>query len=301
TATSAAPLPVDADTETLRAQLDKLLDAYVQNHYSDGVSAVYVLDDPAYPPAPESEPEPARVAAEEEEGEKKDGAEEHGIGETGSVAADVEGSAEAVADAAAETAEQAEEALPKDEGEVAQGGAGEAAAEAAEGEDAKMEAATPAAEVEEEEKVEDPPAPVEKKEPKARPSRLFGLYFVGNKYNPSNYWTGRWRATYDFDYEKGTLEGTAQIQVHYYEQGNVQLSTTLRSSTPLSSQPPAEAVIAAVKSSEASFQRQLSSTYASLSDEGFRGLRRALPKTKAKINWEAVGGMRLGKQIGGGQ
>lgn len=79
------------------------------------------------------------------------------------------------------------------------------------------------------------------------PSRLFALYLVGNKYNPTNYWcasllsrpllwtleggetdggggrtarrTGRWRSTYTLDWAKGTLEGTAQVNIHYYEQG----------------------------------------------------------------------------------
>ncbi|GAA5874709.1 hypothetical protein JCM8547_005191, partial [Rhodosporidiobolus lusitaniae] len=85
--------------------------------------------------------------------------------------------------------------------------------------------------------------------------------------------------------------------------GNVQLSTTLSTSFPLPPSPSlsAEAVIAALKSSEQSFQRQLSSTYAEMSEESFKGLRRALPKTKSKIEWGAVagGGMRIGKAIGG--
>ncbi|GAA6013413.1 hypothetical protein JCM10207_008835 [Rhodosporidiobolus poonsookiae] len=306
-ASSPAPLPVDADTETLRSSIDTLLSSYVTNHYSECASAVYALEDPAYPPSPSLAPEPETEV---------EPAAEHGAGETGSLAQDVEGGEEQVADSAAETAEAAEEALPSDEGETAQGSAGEVETgeekeeEEEEGEDDKMDVGTPAAPAEGEEVAEQkeeaalaPAAAVEepkpKPEPKARPSRLFGLYFVGNKYNPSNYWTGRWRATYDLDYEKGTLAGKAQIQVHYYEQGNVQLATTLHSSTSLSRQPSAEEIVAAVKSSEASFQRSLSDTYAALSDEGFRELRRALPKTKSKINWEAATGMRVGKIIGG--
>ncbi|GAA5830069.1 hypothetical protein JCM11251_006863 [Rhodosporidiobolus azoricus] len=308
TASSPSPLPVDPETEPLRSSFEKLLDAYVSNHYSDGVAAVYALEDPAYPPEPEpeveAEAESASVPPVATEEAKEDKVEE-GTGETGAIAEDVEGSKEDVADAAAETAEQAAEALPIDEGEKVQGEAPEVA------EEDKMDIGTPTPaeeagerigkDAQEEEEVAAPAPVKEKPQPKPRPSRLFGLYFVGNKYNPSNYWTGRWRATYTLDYEKGTLEGKAQIQVHYYEQGNVQLTTTLTSSTPLSPSPSPESVLSALKSSESSFQRQLSSTYEDLADEGFRGLRRALPKTKSKINWEAVGGMRVGKVIGGGQ
>lgn len=82
--------------------------------------------------------------------------------------------------------------------------------------------------------------------------------------------------------------------------GNVQLSTTLKSSTPLAASPPAEAVITALKASESSLQRQLGETYAALSDTSFRGLRRALPKTRSKVDWDKAASYRLGQQLGGG-
>ncbi|GAA5897831.1 hypothetical protein JCM6882_005090 [Rhodosporidiobolus microsporus] len=298
---SPEPLPVDGETETLRAALEKLLDAYVSNHYNDGAAAVYALEDPSYPPQPEPEPESEPSSTPLDTGDKV----EPGTGETGALAENVQGGQEEVAESAAETADEAAEALPSDEGERVQANVPEdGGADAAE--EDKMDVGTPAPLAQEDgEQSDDVDAPPQagvappRPEPKPRPSRLFGLYFVGNKYNPTNYWTGRWRSTYNLDYEKGSLEGTARIQVHYYEQGNVQLSTTLTSTTPLSPQPSAEAVLAALKASETSFQRQLSATYENLADEGFRSLRRALPKTKSKINWDAVGGMRIGKAVGG--
>jgi capping protein alpha len=72
-------------------------------------------------------------------------------------------------------------------------------------------------------------------------SRLFSLYLVGNKYNPSNFWSvfhlislvlneyelitevcdrsGRWRSHYAVDYETGVVKGEIQIRVHYWENG----------------------------------------------------------------------------------
>ncbi|GAA6013399.1 hypothetical protein JCM10207_008830 [Rhodosporidiobolus poonsookiae] len=176
------PLPVDASAKAVRASIDTLLSACLSDHYSDCASAVDALDNPAYPPSPAPEP-----------------AAEHGLGETGSLAQDVEGREAQVADDAAETAEAAEEALPKDEGDTAQGSAGDGAPAEEEGErEDKTDVGTPdasaeaePAEKEEENEAAAPAAPVEepepKPEPKARPSRLFGLYFVGNKYNPSNH------------------------------------------------------------------------------------------------------------------
>ncbi|BGP51876.1 F-actin-capping protein subunit alpha [Rhodotorula kratochvilovae] len=296
-ATASDPFPLsptpDPETASLRSALDGLLHKYTANHYASGVSAVFALPDPAYP-APAAEEEEKGASAEEEE----------------------------VADVAAATADAATEALPTDSVESANGE--EAATPAAavegeaagEGEDTEMEVATQAAEpaageeapkeaTDEQEAApaqEEGEKPVEEAAPKqARPSRLFALYLVGNKYNPSNYWTGRWRSTYQLDHVKGTLEGTAQINIHYYEQGNVQLSTTLKTSTSLSPSPSAEAVVAAVKASESSFQRQLGETYATLSDASFKGLRRALPKTRSKIDWDKAGSYKLGQQIGGAQ
>ncbi|BGP35589.1 F-actin-capping protein subunit alpha [Rhodotorula toruloides] len=300
--------PFDEETSTLRTSVDKLLSSYVSNHYASGVAAVYTLPDPAYPP-----PEPAPAAPPSTE---ETTTEPEGTGETGSIAQDVEGGKEEVADVAADTAAEVEKALPG-EGVETVGGEGTAptgtsveeaeAAEKAEstvevGEEDKMDVGTPAAATAAAEEEEAPSAAeaAVPEPPQPRPSRLFGLYFVGNKYNPNNYWTGRWRSTYQLDYAKGTLEGTAQINIHYYEQGNVQLSTTLKSSATLSPSPSPESVVASIKATESSFQRQLGETYNDLSDASFRGLRRALPKTRSKLDWDKATGMRLGQQIGGG-
>ncbi|GAA6005801.1 Cap1p [Rhodotorula paludigena] len=316
TASASSPLPLspspDSETESLRSALESVLAQHVANHYHQGVSAVFALADPAYPEEEEGE-EPAPIA---EEGQKE---KVEGQDAIGSIAEDVEGTVEESAEVAAETAEAESEAMPAEGVEDAQV-EGEQGAEAApageeetkEGDEAaekadvdaagddKMDEGTPAPAAAQDVAAPAPAPAAEPEKPKvARPSRLFGLYLVGNKYNPSNYWTGRWRATYTLDHAKGTLEGTAQINIHYYEQGNVQLTTTLKSSTTLSPSPPAEAVIAALKASESSFQRRLGEAYGELSDTSFRGLRRALPKTRSKVDWDKVGGYKLGQQLGG--
>lgn len=111
--------------------------------------------------------------------------------------------------------------------------------------------------------------------------------------------TGRWRANYVLDLAKGTLEGSAQVNIHYYEQGNVQLSTSFTASSPLPSTYSPAAVITLIKKSEASFHAQLSDAYASLADDTFKSLRRALPKTRSKLDWAKIAGYRLGSELGG--
>lgn len=139
------------------------------------------------------------------------------------LAEDVTGPADAVAETAAETANVAGEALVGDSVESANGeptamegqssaaaeekeeprteGEGDAPEKAAaateEGQEAtdtedKMDVehaqAEPAAGTEGQEAAEPQEAAVAAPEP--RPSKQFGLYFVGSKYNPNNYWCG---------------------------------------------------------------------------------------------------------------
>ncbi|GAA6059886.1 hypothetical protein JCM10212_005269 [Sporobolomyces blumeae] len=299
----------DADTTSILSSLDPVLRKHVENHYSDGVSAIYPLPDERYPDPVVAEDD-APVDGQESSGTGAGDAEAGGVGQVGDLAKDLPEQQQESANVAAETADAAEEALKE--------GAPEHEGQSAADETVPMDVASPAetgqqagtedtAQVEADAPPENGPAAVatepdtvpEAKERPPRASRMFGLCFVGNKYNPSNYWTGRWRSLYTLDHETGTLDGTAQINIHYYEQGNVQLSTNLSSHAVLSPSPSPEAVVAAIKSSEQTFSTSLSSTYASMSDETFRSLRRALPKTRSKIDWNKAAGYRLGQELGG--
>jgi len=65
--------------------------------------------------------------------------------------------------------------------------------------------------------------------------------------------------------------------------------------------PSATTVVAAVKAAEEAAQKQLDSANRSLSDETFRSLRRALPKTRTKMSWDQLSAYRLGSEMGGGK
>ncbi|GAA5970275.1 hypothetical protein JCM8115_003140 [Rhodotorula mucilaginosa] len=328
--------PFSVETESARSTLDKLLSTHVSNHYTSGVAAVYVLPDPAFPPESESEPEPEPAApavavdvveeALATDVEGTDAAVAETAAETAQVVTEVLDQ-ETVETARADEAEaaQTEEAPAAANASTTEGEDGFASAAGVEApqqtgaetmagqDDDKMDLASPAppvsstatdetapvAEEEEEQKVgEDEKTAAPAKPP--RPSNQFGLYFVGHKYSPNNYWTGRWRSTYSLDQATGVLEGTAQVNIHYYEQGNVQLSTTFKSTSHLGATPTPEAVIASIKSSESAFQCQLGETYSELADASFRGLRRALPKTRSKLDWDRAVGYKLGRELGGG-
>ena len=52
---------------------------------------------------------------------------------------------------------------------------------------------------------------------------------------------------------------------------------------------------------ERKYQEELNRGFAALSEGAFKGLRRQLPVTRQKVEWEKVGGYRLGQEIGGGR
>ncbi|KAG1872325.1 F-actin-capping protein subunit alpha [Suillus subalutaceus] len=123
----------------------------------------------------------------------------------------------------------------------------------------------------------------------------FAIQIVSNKYNPSNYWA---------DLESRTIQGRVLVNVHYYEQGNVQLSTsndssisipaTVSSLSPASS---ASKIFALIEAEESRCQTFLNDAYHEMGEKAFKGLRRALPLTRQKIDWDKTMGYKLGAEL----
>jgi len=132
----------------------------------------------------------------------------------------------------------------------------------------------------------------------------FTIQIVANKYNPSNYWSGRWRSQYVVDLHEGKLKGAVFVNVHYYEDGNVQLSTThnvsinlppaLLTSTPSAA---SSKILALIEDEEGRYQTTLNETYHQMGEKTFKGLRRALPLTRQKLDWDKVIGYKLGAEL----
>ncbi|KAH7097857.1 F-actin capping protein, alpha subunit [Auriculariales sp. MPI-PUGE-AT-0066] len=139
----------------------------------------------------------------------------------------------------------------------------------------------------------------------------FVLQLVSNKYNPPNFWSGRWRSEYILDFANKDSEdggpiivGNILVTVHYYEQGNVQLATThapsiavpvaARSQSDLAT---ASKIVALIQREESAHQSGLSATFSDMAEKSFRSLRRALPLTKQKMDWDRVAGYKLGAEL----
>ncbi|KAI0477467.1 subunits of heterodimeric actin filament capping protein Capz [Xylariaceae sp. FL0804] len=125
------------------------------------------------------------------------------------------------------------------------------------------------------------------------------LIVVANKYSPNNFWNGRWRSLYLFDPSSGTLEGSIKVDVHYYEDGNVRLLTN-KSTTASVSSGSGAGIAKEIAAGEKKYQEELNRGFTGLSEGAFKGLRRQLPVTRQKIEWDKVASYRVGQDIGGG-
>lgn len=127
--------------------------------------------------------------------------------------------------------------------------------------------------------------------------------------------SGRWRSEYVVDLDENKVDGRILVNVHYYEQGNVccrifaysfvtectlntsqvQLATehalsialpsAVVTSSPASS---ASKILALIEDEEGKYQTSLNDTYLEMGEKTFKGLRRALPMTRQKLDWDKV-------------
>ncbi|PLB41278.1 F-actin-capping protein subunit alpha [Aspergillus candidus] len=127
------------------------------------------------------------------------------------------------------------------------------------------------------------------------------IVLVANRYSPNNFWNGRFRSVYTVPVsEPTTVTGQIQVDVHYYEDGNVSLNThkPVHASVPSLS---AEGIMSRIGAAERDYQEQLNRAFVQMAEGAFKGLRRQLPVTRQKVEWEKVGGYRLGQDIAGGR
>ncbi|KAF8246782.1 F-actin-capping protein-like protein subunit alpha-2 [Wilcoxina mikolae CBS 423.85] len=124
------------------------------------------------------------------------------------------------------------------------------------------------------------------------------LLITGAKFSPSNYWNGRWRSVYTFDPSTNELSGEIKVDVHYYEDGNVRLLTTNTLEAVEIPGGSAVEVVKTIAKKEKEYQEKLNDAFGQLSEGAFKSLRRQLPITRQKIDWDKIGSYRLGQQVG---
>ncbi|EPY50422.1 F-actin capping protein alpha subunit [Schizosaccharomyces cryophilus OY26] len=118
----------------------------------------------------------------------------------------------------------------------------------------------------------------------------YSIILVSLKYNPQNYYNGRWRCVCKYDTEIKKLVGTSFIRVHYYEDGNVWLDAERPIDVSVNDVGKLSDALTEVENAN---QRSFNVELSSLNDKKFKELRRQLPITRQKINWENVLGIRM--------
>eukprot|EP01128_Nolandella_sp_AFSM9_P010609 TRINITY_DN7367_c0_g1_i1.p1 TRINITY_DN7367_c0_g1~~TRINITY_DN7367_c0_g1_i1.p1 ORF type:complete len:293 (+),score=70.46 TRINITY_DN7367_c0_g1_i1:45-881(+) len=123
-------------------------------------------------------------------------------------------------------------------------------------------------------------------------------------FNPNNYYNGRWRSEWSIVFTPGgaaDVTGHIRVNVHYYEDGNVQLNTnTVKRAACRAGNPESLAAEAlkAISNLEQEFHAALETSYDAMNETSFKALRRALPMTHTKIQWQKISQYKLGQDLG---
>ncbi|CCF57983.1 hypothetical protein KAFR_0D03350 [Kazachstania africana CBS 2517] len=123
------------------------------------------------------------------------------------------------------------------------------------------------------------------------------IIIFGNKYNQGSFWTGDWKSKYVYDIEEKKLTGSIAVQVHYFEDGNVNFEACEK--VDLND---VNDVVESLSQVESKFEKDLDSSFTDLNEKQFKVLRRKLPITRSKVSWgKAIGNYRLGKDAAQGK
>lgn len=121
------------------------------------------------------------------------------------------------------------------------------------------------------------------------------IIIIGQRANLSNFYSGRWYSHYIL--RGTTLSQSVEIDIHYYEEGNVRLNFKNDDSTKLDGHG-ASGIVNAIDKYETEVTRQIVENFNELNHKQFKSLRRLLPVTRSKVNWgKAIGNYRLGSDV----
>lgn len=121
-------------------------------------------------------------------------------------------------------------------------------------------------------------------------SEVYHLLISAHNYNFKNFWSGEWLSIWELkksgsNYE---LSGGVKISTYYYEEGNVQFKLSNDFQTKINASDSDTISLETIKfiaNSENRIQEDLEKVYDDLSDNYLKPLRRRIPFTGQRMNW----------------
>ncbi|KAI1626010.1 capping protein muscle Z-line, alpha [Exophiala viscosa] len=119
------------------------------------------------------------------------------------------------------------------------------------------------------------------------------------KSSPKNFISGQWRSEFLYDASSSTLSGSINVNVHYYEDGNVALTTSKKIDGVSVDGGDGASIVRKIAAVEKQYQEEVNRTIVGMNETSFKALRRQLPVTRQKVEWEKVRGYGLGSDLRG--
>lgn len=123
------------------------------------------------------------------------------------------------------------------------------------------------------------------------------VIIIGQRANHDNFYTGQWKSSY-FISEQLNVSGEINLDIHYFEDGNVRLKFNEQISGSNIDGSSASKIVNFINDQENQVLIKIVDQFNNLNQQSFKNLRRLLPVTRSKINWgSAIGNYRLGNDV----